>query len=95
MTIEELADRAHAANVKRGKVTEWTSRAEFARAIGNEIIEFGNADSLNADKHLPQYSEPTVELADVIIAALSAFRALGYDWEAIEDKIAYNENRED
>lgn len=95
MNIEDLAERAHAANVKRGKVNEWTSRAEFAKAIRREVEEFALADSYKADKHLSQWSEPEVELADVIIAALGAFKALGYNFQAIEDKLDYNGERED
>lgn len=95
MTIEEVAAKAHAANVKRGVVRSNTSRAEFVRAIRRELEEYADADSYKADKHLPQWSEPEVELADVIIAALGAFTTLGYNFQAIEDKLNYNGERED
>lgn len=84
MTINEISKRNYHATVKRGLITEKTTRINFISKIEEELDELFENPRDNS------------ELADVALVCFAMAEHFGIDLIAeMEKKTIYNENRND
>jgi NTP pyrophosphatase (non-canonical NTP hydrolase) len=102
MSLNELAQLVHAANIKwwqdpvTGQRIE-RNKGELLALIHSEVSEALEGERKNLmDDKLPHRRMAEVELADTIIRILDYAGGFGYDLQgAFEEKMAYNAQRED
>ena len=93
--IDVLAARAYANARTRGKISPTDSHQIKYLGIRAELKEFLSATD-KPSTHLPQYTEQQEELTDILICCLTELQRSGVNIrQIIEDKIAYNEQRND
>ena len=92
--IKELADRNYNAQLKRGTITDKTIGDDFLCKIQEEIDEL--ADSYTRYLYIEKEQIDEKELADIILVCLSMAKHFKIDiFKVLEEKVVYNENRED
>ena len=92
--IKELADRNYNAQLKRGTITDKTIGDDFLCKIQEEIDEL--ADSYTRYLYLEKEQIDEKELADIILVCLAMAKHFKIDiFKVLEEKVVYNENRED
>lgn len=87
MNLQELAQRNHAATVKRGLITEFTRKEEFILKLYEEVTELSQTTN---DK------DEAEELGDIMTVCLTFAYHYSIDIQgALEMVLNKNENRED
>ena len=102
MTLNDYAEKAHAANINwwldpaTGAPLS-RNKGEMLCLIHSEISEAMEGERKNLmDNHLPHRRMAEVELADALIRIFDYAGAFGYDLEgAYQEKMAYNMARAD
>lgn len=86
MTIHEIQSRNHSATVRRGLLSEFTTKQEFTLKLFEEVAEFARTET---DEHEAE------ELADVMIVCLTCAKHYGIDiMNEMRKKTLKNESRE-
>ena len=97
--LSTMAEAIHAGNIERGFWPSGATPEALERAlllIHSEISECVEAIRKDnpPDKHLPEFDNATVELADAVIRILDVSAAYNLNLgEAIVKKVAFNESR--
>lgn len=96
MEISKLCVAVHTMAVAKGFWDKPRNVGEMLMLITSELSEGLEADRKDLmDDHLPNRKGLEVELADAVIRIADMAQGLGFDLEAtIEEKMAYNANRE-
>jgi hypothetical protein len=101
MSLNILADRIHKLNHKWWYDKEDKklnrNKGELMALIHSEVSELMEGERKNLmDTHLPNRKMAEVEIADTIIRLLDYAAGFGYDIDgAMEEKLAYNSERQD
>ncbi len=91
MELQEIIKRNYEATVKRGQISNKTTKFDFLNKLHEEVDELEL--SFNESKI---YQFDIKELADVVLVCTAMAKHYGYDLlKAIENKALYNENRID
>jgi len=92
--IKKLADRNYNAQLKRGTITDETCADDFIEKIDEEVEEL-NVSIFRIQEKFEDGCDPK-ELADIILVCLSMAKHFKIDiFKVLEEKVVYNENRED
>ena len=93
--LNTLAQEAYNNALKRGKINPDDDHETRWSGIWQELDEFHHATN-QPSEHLPQYTQQQEELTDILICCLTELQRSGVNIrQIIEDKIAYNEQRND
>ena len=97
-TIDELAQQSFEIALKRGKITNSTSVAdyhkEFVDGIKSEFDEYLFASDRVISEHLPDYNQREEELIDLTLVCLTELKRRGLNVEkALRLKLNFNETR--
>lgn len=69
--IDVLSEKAYNNALQRGKTSEVIDHWEDYRSIRAELEEFCCAYEDKPSEHLPEYTQSTEELADIMIACMT------------------------